>query len=663
MSSSSFPDGAPDASVSPAPREQGRRFPPKSVLAAAIVLVVLAVWLRFPEAFGGALEEGFFRAARIFDHQLANIFTLICGFLAVMTLLVWFVFFSAYGRRLRMMTLVGTIAALVILVGLVRYDEVNGELIPRFVWRWTPAHDRTLNRPVAEAASGIDLSNTTPDDFPGFLGPDRSAYLAGPKLSKEWPAGGPKQLWQQPIGAGWSGFAVVNGYAVTLEQRGDEEFVTCYDVKNGMLKWSHANAGRHYHPLGGVGPRSTPTIDEGRVYALTATGMFFCLDGANGAVVWQKNLLEEIGSTPQQETEAIMWGRAASPLVVDDLVVIPAGGPSADKAESLIAYDKRTGDVRWRGGQRQISYASPSLATISGVRQIVTVNEDTVTGTDIESGKELWVFSFPGHSNADGSASQAVAVSDDRVFVSKGYYGGGTLYQVTKDDQGQWSTKRIWEDPRKMKTKFTNVVVKDGFIYGLSDGILECLAVEDGARQWKKGRYGHGQMLGVGDLLLILAETGEVALCELNPSQHVELARFQAIEGKTWNTIALYGSLLILRNAEEAACYELPLANWRQQSRASLPSRERQATSYLTFCSSSQFSSTMCSTIGARNIAVREGSSAPSQGRVTARDIARNPMLLSERPVSCARTLSLSRLNVARTKFGSGPTWITVLMP
>jgi outer membrane protein assembly factor BamB len=146
------------------------------------------------------------------------------------------------------------------------------------------------------------------------------------------------------------------------------------------------------------------------------------------------------------------------------------------------------------------------------------------------------------------------------VFVSKGYYGGGTLYKIAKDDQGQWSTAPVWEDSRKMKTKFTNVIVKNGFIYGLSDGILECLAIDDGQRKWKKGRYGHGQILGVGDLVLVLAETGEVALCELNSNKHVELARFQAIEGKTWNTFALYGPLLLVRNAEEAACYELPIA-------------------------------------------------------------------------------------------------------
>jgi outer membrane protein assembly factor BamB len=551
------PANVSDRPVGDDPVKPGRLFPPKTVLAACVVFVLLAIWMQNPDAFGGALAEGFFRAAKIFDHQLANILTLIFAFLAFVILLAWFVFFSAYGRKLRLGALVAFVGAIVLAAVSLRVAEVSGELIPRFEWRWKKRPDQTLAAPDASPAPGVDLGSTTPDDFPGFLGPHRSAYLPKPTLAREWPAEGFRPLWRQPIGAGWAGFAVVNGYAVTLEQRGDQEFVTCYDVASGELKWSHAHAGRHEHPLGGVGPRSTPTIDEGRIYAITATGALVVLSGADGSVVWEKDLVKEVDSTPEKEASAILWGRAGSPLVVDNLVVVPGGGPGPN-AVSLLAFDKQTGELRWRGGSRQISYASPSLNTLAGIRQILIVNEDTVAGHAIDSGKELWSFPFAGHSNSDASASQAVAVDHDRVFVSKGYYGGATIYKILKNDAGKWSAEPVWQDARKMKTKFTNVVVRDGFIHGLSDGILECLAIDDGHRRWKKGRYGHGQILGVGDLLLVLAESGELVLCELNPEKQVELARFQAIEGKTWNTFALYGRRVLVRNGEEAACYELP---------------------------------------------------------------------------------------------------------
>ena len=147
---------------------------------------------------------------------------------------------------------------------------------------------------------------------------------------------------------------------------------------------------------------------------------------------------------------------------------------------------------------------------------------------------------------------------DDRVFISKGYSKGADLLHVERGSSSEWSAENVWET-RAMKTKFSNVAIHEGYAYGLDDGILACVDLKNGKRQWKRGRYGFGQILLVEDVLLVLAEDGRVIMVDPTPEKHLELGEFQAISGQTWNTLCLYGDLLLVRNGEEAACYRLPL--------------------------------------------------------------------------------------------------------
>ena len=260
-----------------------------------------------------------------------------------------------------------------------------------------PGPDELLEAPqFASNTEKVDMVTTTPMDFPQFLGPHRDLYLPDIQLDHDWKASPPQEVWRHPIGAGWSGFSVVNGYAVTMEQRGPDELVTCYAVESGQALWSHGETTRHETLAGGIGPRCTPTIDEGLVYALGATGILRCLDGANGNLLWRDDILQRGGVPVDQESKAISWGRAASPLIVDDLVVVPLGGPAGGECFSLIAYDKTTGEIRWKGGDEQASYASPALGTLCGMRQIVIVNEKTVSGHRPEDGQRHLVVSMAG---------------------------------------------------------------------------------------------------------------------------------------------------------------------------------------------------------------------------------------------------------------------------
>ncbi|NQU22068.1 MAG: PQQ-like beta-propeller repeat protein [Candidatus Nealsonbacteria bacterium] len=520
-----------------------RRFPPIWVWCVLGVTAGVIVTVRTTDATA--------------DRATANVVTLIAAFLGLMTLLSWFTYLSGFPRWLRWTPPLVLLTAVTVTAALCCIDSTSSELIPRFAWRWSPKPDELLSVPNA-TGTFTELRTTGEHDFPEFLGPSRRLAVENVRLARDWDRRPPKLVWRKEIGAGWSAFSVVNGFAVTQEQRGPLEMVTCYEVETGKLRWSLSIETRFQTILAGVGPRATPTIDEGMVYTLGATGRLFCLDGADGHVVWEKDLWAEFDVTPEQEESDVPYGRAGSPLVIGDRLIVPAGGTSSRNYVSLVAYDKHDGTELWRGGNRQVAYASPVLATLGGVEQVLLVSENYAGGYDPETGDVLWEHDWPGNSSSDANVSQPVAVAADRVFLSKGYRQGATLIELLPKSDGTFNTKPVWGSSRVMRTKFTNVCIYQGHVYGLSDGILECIELETGRRVWKDGRYGHGQILRVGDLLLVLAESGELLLIEASPKpgEHV-LGRFQAIDGKTWNNIALSGSYLLVRNAGEAACYRV----------------------------------------------------------------------------------------------------------
>jgi len=497
------------------------------------------------------------------DHATMNVFRVAATLLSLIALTLWFLFASRASLKRRLLAVLCSLAVLFGFFSSVKIISTDGDLIPRVVWRWAPTHDTTLAAAKRITSTiNIDLTTESPGDFPGFLGPQRSGSIENLSWNSGWqdqPA--PRRLWTQPIGAGWSGFSARNGHAITMQQRGENEIVSCHDIQTGEIIWSNSIQARHETIFGGIGPRSTPTISNGRVYCLGATAILRCLDGSSGNVLWEKDLLALTGSTPAQDIKTIAWGRSSSPLVVDELVIIPLGGPPAGPHVSLLALDATSGEERWQSGDRQASYASPSLVELGGEKQVVIVSADLVSGHRLEDGKQLWTYSWPGSSSGSASVSQAATLGNNRLLLSKGYGEGAAVIEVrrTAGEGTDFETETIWTSKQVLKTKFTNVAVKDGFAYGLSDGILECVDLSSGIRRWKKGRLGHGQLLRLADVLMVLAEDGMVWQIATNPEKYQVLGRFPAVEGKCWATLCLYNNLLLVRAEEEAACYELPL--------------------------------------------------------------------------------------------------------
>lgn len=509
------------------------------------------------------------------DHALANLVTLGASVVVGVFVLVSFaaLFWSATAKTplVRWGALLVFVPLLLVPFFTIRFVGFTGDMMPIFRWSWQAPHDEQLadlNQDIEPATddAGIDLTNVGANDYPQFLGPDRTNIISGVELSTDWTDKTSEAIWRTDIGAGWAGFAAVNGYAITLEQRGENEHVTCYEVETGKPVWTHSLPVRHTSVAGGIGPRSTPTIANSKVYALGGTGILRCLNGGTGELIWSLDLLKETGADPATDWQSVMWGRAASPLVVGEQVIIPAGGPVSGPFTSLISLDANTGEVQWKSGEEQVSYASPALATIAGVEQVLSVNQGTVTAHQLTDGVQLWSHPWSSSSSGEAAASQPVFISGDRVLLSKGYGQGAELLKIT-NDAGKWKVETVWKNRSVMRTKFTNVAIHDGHIYGLSDGILECVRIEDGKRMWKKGRYGHGQILLVGDHLLVQDEdNGMLMLIPATPEKPSAIAEFQSLNvlhddglAKAWNNLCFAAPYLIVRNDREAACFKLPL--------------------------------------------------------------------------------------------------------
>lgn len=473
--------------------------------------------------------------------------------LTLLLLLVWLLAFSGLRWRTRLATLGAVVLAAFGLTRLLRVDgAADASGILKLAWRWTPTAEKQAGEiklvatPAAAQAAAPVPTNGISCEYPGFLGQDRTGINKDARLESDWLAHAPQLLWRQPIGVGWSGFAVSGACAFTQEQRGEKELTVCYDLASGRPLWSHENLARWKDTQGGDGPRATPTIVGGRVYALGATGILDCLDAASGKLLWSHDTLTE------NHLPNLTWGKSCSPLVYDDLVVV-TGGKSDGPA--LLAYRKDTGAAAWQAGKAKASYCSPQMATLAGKRQILIVNAATVSSHDPADGHVCWEYTWA--TSSWPKCTQPLVLSEDRVFLSAGYGMGCALLQIKAGPDGKLAATELWQS-QVLRSKFSNLVSVDHFIYGLDDGVLECIDAATGQRQWKEGRYGHGQVLLAGHLLLVQTEPGPVALVEASPSGYRELAKLPALSAKTWNVPALAGDYLLVRNDREAACYRLP---------------------------------------------------------------------------------------------------------
>jgi outer membrane protein assembly factor BamB len=444
------------------------------------------------------------------------------------------------------------LAAIVLACGvttLVRTGGITADGLSDLHWRWTETPEQRLlarekNTATAPVTGPVAVAGTNSyPDWPGFRGPRRDGIIRGIQIATEWSRLAPVELWRRPVGPGWSSFAVHDNLLYTQEQRGEDEIVSCYNLTTGVPVWTHRDATRFWESNAGAGPRATPTLDRGCVFTFGATGILNALDARDGHVVWSRD------AALDTKRKVPGWGFSSSPMVVGDTVIIAAAG-------MLAAYDVGNGNPRWSGPTNGWGYSSPHLATLGGFTQILLLNGAGVISVSPANGKLLWDHEW----KSDGMVQPRVIEGGDVLIGSGSGMGGKTGLRRIAITHGsaRWTVEERWTTVG-LKPYFNDFVVHKGHAYGFDGGLLACVDLKDGARKWKGGRYGAGQLIGFADqdLLLVLSEHGEVALVKAIPEEFTEVARFAAIKGKTWNHPVLVNDVLLVRNDREMAAFRL----------------------------------------------------------------------------------------------------------
>ncbi len=363
-----------------------------------------------------------------FDGGYRNAFNSLIGLLTMLGLTLWAVFFSRFSKwRVLPLLLVMAITPMVLL----RITAFYGNGLPKvelsgWVQRVLGIEAQQLlerNRLNNKADGTLADLTDKPGDMPAYRGRNRDGVVVGPPLNLDWEKKTPKMLWKQPIGLGWSAFAEANGFLVTIEQRRGREVVSCYEAKTGKEIWATGWDAEFKEAMGGIGPRATPTIYEGDVYAYGAKGKLLRLKGTNGEILWSVDTLEE--------GQNVMWAMSGSPLVFEDKVVVCPGVQSGRaEGRGIIAYDRRSGKEIWASGDNQASYSSPMLVTLDGIRQIVQFDGSGCGGYEPADGKPLWYFEWTNPQKIN--ASQPLVIGSNELFVSTGYEIGSVMLMIEK---------------------------------------------------------------------------------------------------------------------------------------------------------------------------------------------------------------------------------------
>jgi outer membrane protein assembly factor BamB len=477
-------------------------------------------------------------------------------FLTPVLLLIWLLVFP--GFRWRTKGLVLGVAAIVVvgLLAAIQEVRVTGNLGGVFYFRWQTTPEQALARHQAREASDdssvdpIDVTIDPNDSYPRYRGPRVDGVIRGLKLDPDWKNHPPKEIWRHPVGRGFSGFAVAGNVLVTMEQRDDQEAVVCYDRATGRQRWIHAYPASFRDPTGN-GPRATPTIDGTDVFSLGATGQLTCVDACTGKLRWETDILADNGA------KRVIWGMTSSPLVLGNQVLVNAGiDPANNQNQALAAYDRATKAERrklWAVGSAPAGYSSAQLVTLAGREQVLLFDAGGLAGFDPKGGGELW--RYPWTTFQDMNIIQPLVLEGDRVFIASEASNGGAMLQISATAKG-FDVKQVWAN-HSLGSKYANPVSDGSSIYGLSVGWLVCLDAETGERRWRGKYYGHGQVLLVGEHLLVQGENGTLALVAARTDRFEELGRIKPFEDRTWNTLALAGRRLYLRNDVEMVCYEL----------------------------------------------------------------------------------------------------------
>lgn len=384
------------------------------------------------------------------------------------------------------------------------------------------------------------------EDWPQFLGPRRDgSYTA--VISSAWPKEGPTRAWQKDVGAGFAGPAVAQGKVFVFHRNANEEKLDCLDANTGELIWSSGYPATYRDGFGfDPGPRAVPTVADGRVFTYGADGIISAMDVRTGAKLWRIDAKEQFGSKKG------WFGRASSPMVVGDLVLLNVGGEGA----GIVALDVASGKLRWKASDDEASYSSPTLASIDGKTNALFLTRHEFLCLDPASGKIL--FKYPFGPTEDASVTAATPlVEGGTVFLSACYGAGSTALRIERG-----KPQKIWASDTAMLNHYATCVHRGNLLFGF-DGRQEqgaafaCVDLKTGKTLWQKTRFGAGTVTIAGDKLLILLETGELVLAKASGDDYKELQRAQVMGSGVRAYPALADGFLYARSKDKLVRLDL----------------------------------------------------------------------------------------------------------
>lgn len=410
------------------------------------------------------------------------------------------------------------------------------------------------------AAASLSAQTAAPAEWGTFRGPKHDGTAPEIKVAN-WKNAKVKTLWKAETPAGFSSFAVAGAKAYTIitgETDGNVgEVLVCLDVKNGKEVWKKpltvinkydggGDAGTPENK-GGDGPRSSPVVDGGKVYAIDANLGVFCFDAATGKPVWNRDVMKDNAGVQ------IKWQNAASP-VIDGKVLMMCGGGAG---QALLGLDKNSGEVLWKGEDDKMTHATPVVADIHGIHQCIFFTQTGLVAVTPADGKVLWRAPFP----FKVSTAASPVVYEDIVYCSAGYGVGAGAFKISKSGSGL-SAEQIWRRENECFNHWSTPVVKDGYLYGMfsfkeyGKGPLACVDIKTGKDMWKEEGFGPGQVILSGDKVIALSDKGEVVVVEAKSDKYTELKRDDVLEGKVWSYPVLAYNHLFARSTTEGVCLE-----------------------------------------------------------------------------------------------------------
>ncbi len=400
--------------------------------------------------------------------------------------------------------------------------------------------------PVVNAADADEEKKAEPWETASWTqwrGPDRTGVSSETGLPARWPDAGPTELWRRPLGEGFSGIIVDAGRLYTQFASGGDAFLASLSAADGSEIW-RVRTGASFKDSYGNGPRATPTLDGGVVYAMNSSGDLVAVRATDGGIVWKLDLRKAFGAKRPR------WGLAGSPLIEDDLLIVNPGG---DNGRSILALDKKTGELRWSARDERAGYAAPVAMRLAGVRQILVFVGDKIVSLDPGDGHTLWELGWK--TDWGINASTPILLAGDRVFLSTGYERGAIMLKVHKRDNSL-VVEELWRS-REMRNKFSSSVLYGGMLYGFDEGTLKCVDPEDGTTRWRQRGLGHGSLFAADGKLIVLSDRGKLILADATPEGYAELGAVEAFKTKTWTVPTLAGGRLYLRDEKEIVAFDI----------------------------------------------------------------------------------------------------------